>query len=58
VPAGGLWLERLNGDAGVYGGTGAGTLGGVQAEPVPTHARPFSISLTLPPLAALFLVPA
>jgi 1,4-alpha-glucan branching enzyme len=56
VPAGGLWLERLNGDAGVYGGTGAGNLGGLQAEPVPAHARPFSLSLTLPPLAALFLV--
>ncbi|HET6440702.1 MAG TPA: 1,4-alpha-glucan branching protein GlgB [Anaeromyxobacter sp.] len=57
VPADGLWLERLNGDAAVYGGTGAGNLGGVRAEAVPLHARPFSVSLTLPPLAALFLVP-
>ncbi len=57
VPSGGLWRERLNGDAAAYGGTGAGNLGGVQAEGVPAHARPFSISLTLPPLAALFLVP-
>jgi 1,4-alpha-glucan branching enzyme len=57
VPAGGLWLERLNSDAAPYGGTGAGNLGGVRAESVPAHARPFSISLTLPPLSALFLVP-
>ncbi len=57
VPVGGLWLERLNGDAGAYGGTGAGNLGGVRAEDVPAHARPFSLTLTLPPLSALFLVP-
>ncbi len=57
VPAGGLWLERLNSDAAPYGGTGAGNLGGVHAVGVPAHARPFSISLTLPPLSALFLVP-
>jgi 1,4-alpha-glucan branching enzyme len=57
VPSGGVWRELLNGDAGVYGGTGAGNLGGVRADPAPLHARPFSVSLTLPPLAALFLVP-
>jgi 1,4-alpha-glucan branching enzyme len=26
----------------------------VQAEEIPTHGRPFSLNLTLPPLAALF----
>ena len=57
VPSGGLWRERLNGDASAYGGSGAGNLGGVEAEAVPVHARPFSLSLTLPPLSALFLVP-
>jgi len=57
LPAGGLWLERLNSDATVYGGTGAGNLGGVRADSAPLHARPFSVSLTLPPLSALFLVP-
>jgi 1,4-alpha-glucan branching enzyme len=57
APAGGLWLERLNSDAAVYGGTGAGNLGGVQAEASPLHGRPFSITLALPPLSALFLVP-
>ncbi|HVO19695.1 MAG TPA: 1,4-alpha-glucan branching protein GlgB [Anaeromyxobacter sp.] len=57
VPQGGTWRERLNGDAQVYGGSGVGNLGEVRAEPVPAHGRPFSLSLTLPPLAALFLLP-
>ena len=57
VPSDGFWRELLNGDAGVYGGSGAGNLGGLKAEPVPAHGRPFSIVLTLPPLSALFLVP-
>ncbi len=57
VPRGGAWKERLNGDALEYGGGGAGNLGGVNAEPVQAHGRPFSVVLTLPPLSALFLVP-
>jgi 1,4-alpha-glucan branching enzyme len=57
VPVAGRWRERLNGDAVEYGGSGAGNLGGVEAEAQPAHARPYSLSLTLPPLSALFLVP-
>jgi 1,4-alpha-glucan branching enzyme len=57
VPRGGRWLERLNGDASDYGGSGAGNLGGVEAVGAPLHGRPCSIALTLPPLSALFLVP-
>jgi 1,4-alpha-glucan branching enzyme len=55
VPRGGTWAEVLNSDAEVYGGWGWGNLGGVQAEPVPAHGRPFSLALTLPPLSAIFL---
>jgi 1,4-alpha-glucan branching enzyme len=55
VPAGGYWRELLNSDAAEYGGTGLGNLGGVQAEDKPAHGRPYSLELTLPPLAALFL---
>ena len=55
VPAGGFWRELLNSDAKEYGGSGMGNLGGVQAEEVPAHGRPFSLKLTLPPLGALFL---
>ena len=54
VPRGGLWKEILNGDGPDYGGSGLGNLGGLEAEPVPSHGRPHSLSLTLPPLAALF----
>jgi 1,4-alpha-glucan branching enzyme len=54
VPHGGYWREMLNSDAREYAGSGMGNLGGVHAEEVPTHGRPFSLSLTLPPLAALF----
>jgi len=55
VPHGGYWRELLNSDAWDYGGTGVGNLGGVHAEAEPTHGRPYSLKLTLPPLAALFL---
>jgi 1,4-alpha-glucan branching enzyme len=54
VPHGGYWREILNSDAREYAGSGLGNLGGVQAEEIPSHGRPFSLKLTLPPLAALF----
>ena len=54
VPHGGYWRELLNSDAAEYGGSGMGNLGGTTAEPEPAHGRPFSLRLTLPPLAALF----
>jgi 1,4-alpha-glucan branching enzyme len=57
VPSGGFWREILNSDAVEYAGSGMGNFGGVQAEAQPAHGRPFSLSLTLPPLAALFLKP-
>jgi 1,4-alpha-glucan branching enzyme len=57
VPRGGRWEEVLNGDAADYGGSGQGNLGGVEAEPEPWHGRPWSVELTLPPLAAVFLRP-
>jgi len=55
VPSGGFWRELLNSDSGDYHGSNMGNTGGVHAEPIPAHGRPYSISLTLPPLAALFL---
>ncbi len=57
VPIGGLYRERLNTDAAEYGGSGVGNLGGKTAEEVPCHGRAYSLSLTLPPLATLVLVP-
>jgi len=55
VPSGGYWKEILNSDALEYGGTGSGNMGGAEALPESTHGRPYSLRLTLPPLAALFL---
>ncbi len=53
APRGGLWQEIANGDAGEYGGSNMGNLGGVEASPVPLHGRPYSMTLTLPPLSVL-----
>jgi len=55
VPRPGYWREVLNSDAAEYGGSGAGNMGGANAMPVPYHGRPYSLNLTLPPLAAVFL---
>ena len=55
VPTGGYWKELLNSDAVEYGGSGIGNMGGAEAIPEKTHGRPYSLRLTLPPLAALFL---
>jgi 1,4-alpha-glucan branching enzyme len=53
VPAGGYWTEALNSDAAVYGGSGQGNLGGVDAVPLPMHGRLHSLTITLPPLAVV-----
>jgi len=34
--------------------SGKGNMGGVEAAPVPLHGRPYSITFTLPSLAAVF----
>jgi 1,4-alpha-glucan branching enzyme len=54
APAGGFWKEILNSDAPEYGGSAQGNLGGVEAAPISLHGRPWSLSLTLPPLGAVF----
>lgn len=55
VPGPGYWREVLNTDAAVYWGGNVGNNGGVQAEAVPCHGRPYSVVLTVPPLAGLYL---
>ncbi len=55
VPYGGMWHEILNSDAEEYGGSGQGNMGGVAALAVPFHNRPFSLTLTLPPLGIVCL---
>jgi 1,4-alpha-glucan branching enzyme len=56
VPGPGTWSEILNSDAPLYGGSGQGNMGGVEASPIPLHGRRWSVNLTLPPLAAVFLI--
>jgi 1,4-alpha-glucan branching enzyme len=57
VPRGGFYRERINTDATIYGGSNAGNAGNVLAEAVPTHGHPFSLRITLPPLATLVFRP-
>ncbi|ACL24978.1 1,4-alpha-glucan branching protein GlgB [Chloroflexus aggregans] len=54
VPFGGWWRELLNSDSEYYWGSGQGNAGGVMAEELPSHGRPFSLRLRLPPLGALY----
>lgn len=57
VPLRGHWKELLNSDATEYGGSGVGNMGGVTASNEPLGGKPFTLSLTLPPLGALFFKP-
>ncbi|KAA0216246.1 MAG: 1,4-alpha-glucan branching protein GlgB [Leptolyngbya sp. PLA3] len=55
VPWHGVWREILNTDALEFGGSGAGNLGLVRTRPIEMHEQPYSVPLTLPPLAAVLL---
>lgn len=55
VPQAGVWREVLNTDAEIYGGSGMGNGGQAIAEEAPCHGLPAALTLTLPPLATLFL---
>jgi 1,4-alpha-glucan branching enzyme len=55
APRAGRWVERLNTDAAIYGGSNIGNSGSVETESVAWHARPSSLLLTLPPLATVIL---
>ncbi|MBN2143474.1 MAG: 1,4-alpha-glucan branching protein GlgB [Candidatus Aureabacteria bacterium] len=53
VPQHDFWKELLNSDAQIYGGSGLGNAGGIQASYDSSHGRPCSLVLTLPPLSIL-----
>jgi 1,4-alpha-glucan branching enzyme len=57
LPFAGRWREVLNTDAEVYGGSGVGNFGTVEAEPQMWHGRPASAALRLPPAGVLWLAP-
>ncbi|MDR0432568.1 MAG: 1,4-alpha-glucan branching protein GlgB [Bifidobacteriaceae bacterium] len=58
LPRGGDWLELLNTDSQVYGGSGVGNLGRVHAEEIPWSGLEHSAQVRIPPLGAVFFAPA
>jgi 1,4-alpha-glucan branching enzyme len=57
LPRAGRWREVLNTDAIIYGGSGVGNLGHIEAVPEPWHGKPASAEITVPPLGVLWLTP-
>ncbi|KPK24386.1 MAG: glycogen branching protein, partial [Dehalococcoidia bacterium SG8_51_3] len=57
VPCDGRWAEFLNSDAIEYGGSGQGNAKSIKASLQGCHGRPYSITITLPPLAIVFFKP-
>jgi len=54
IPLDGFWREVLNSDAAEFGGSGVANTPGIRSQKQPFHGRPYSVSLTVPPLATLF----
>jgi len=52
----GFWKELLSSDWDCYGGSGVGS-GTREAENAPSHGRPFSLSVNVPPLGVAFFQP-
>jgi len=57
VPRGGVYQELFNSDAAIYGGSNLGNGGQLVAEDRPWMNRPYSLVVTVPPLAGLILKP-
>jgi 1,4-alpha-glucan branching enzyme len=51
----GYYREILNSDSAYYWGSNMGNDGGQATDEIPTHGRPHSLSLVLPPLATIML---
>jgi 1,4-alpha-glucan branching enzyme len=53
-----LWYQEIfNSDSSFYDGGNVGNGGGVMASDIPSHGRPFSIEMTLPPLGVSVMKP-
>lgn len=55
LPQDGIWNELLNTDETIFGGSSIVNEGPLQTQTLCAHGYPQSISLTLPPLGAIFL---
>ncbi|ERN40107.1 alpha-1,4-glucan:alpha-1,4-glucan 6-glycosyltransferase [Rubidibacter lacunae KORDI 51-2] len=53
VPEAGFYSELLNSDAGQYGGSNMGNMGGKWTDEWAYHNQPYSLDLCLPPLGVL-----
>ena len=57
VPYAGAYIEGLNSDSDYYSGSNIGNGGQLEAEEISWMGRPYSIRVTLPPLAGVVLRP-
>ena len=55
VPSPGFYKEVINSDAACFGGSNMGLGGGIEADYISWHGKPYSLNLLLPPLAMLLL---
>ena len=55
VNVAGQYHEILNTDSAFYEGSNLGNCGSVESETIPSHGRDHSISVSIPPLATLYL---
>lgn len=54
LPKSGIWVEVFNSDAEQYWGSGKGNWGRIEAIGGPSHGKPASARVTLPPLSTLY----
>jgi len=57
LPRPGKWLEVLNSDAAVYGGSNLGNMGSVISEDIDSHNQSYSAEFVLPPLSIIAFRP-
>ncbi len=57
TPVSGFYREVINSDSAFYWGSNMGNAGGVYAEDIPFQFRPYSISITIPPLSVVIFKP-
>jgi 1,4-alpha-glucan branching enzyme len=57
IPAAGRYRQLLDSDDERWGGSGSGVFTTLESSPEPAHRRPYSLLLTLPPLAIVYLKP-
>jgi 1,4-alpha-glucan branching enzyme len=58
LPKAGSWLEILNTDAEIYGGSGVGNFGRIEANGDGSHGQSHSANISIPPLGAVWFKPA